>query len=34
MFGRTGARVFYALLGLFLVVFGTLIAIGVLKDAT
>jgi hypothetical protein len=33
-FGRTGARVFYGVLGLVIVVLGTLITAGILKDAT
>ena len=33
IFGRTGARVFYGILGLVIVVFGSLIALGILKDA-
>ena len=32
-FGRTGARVFYAVLGLGIVILGALITTGVLKDA-
>ena len=32
-FGRTGARIFYGLLGLGIVILGTLITMGVLKDA-
>ena len=34
IFGRTGARIFYGLLGLAIVVLGVLITVGVLKDAT
>ena len=33
MFGRTGARIFYGVLGLAIVVLGALITLGVLKDA-
>lgn len=32
-FGRKGARIFYGILGLAIVVLGTLIAAGILKDA-
>ena len=32
--GRTGARIFYAILGLVIVVLGALITLGILKDAT
>lgn len=31
--GRNGARVFYALLGAAIAVFGVLITLGILKDA-
>lgn len=31
-FGRNGARVFYGLLGIVIVVMGTLITVGILKD--
>ncbi len=31
LFGRQGARIFYAVLGVALIVFGTLVALGVLK---
>ncbi len=31
--GRTGARVFYAILGLVIAVLGTLITLGIMKDA-
>lgn len=33
-FGRTGARIFYSVLGIVIVVLGTLIMLGVLKDAS
>jgi len=33
-FGRTGARIFYALLGLVIVVMGTLITVGIFTNAT
>jgi small neutral amino acid transporter SnatA (MarC family) len=33
-FGRTGARIFYAILGLVIMVLGVLISMGILKDAT
>ena len=32
--GRMGARIFYAILGLVIVVLGALITAGILKDAT
>ncbi|MBL8814518.1 MAG: immunity 17 family protein [Planctomyces sp.] len=32
LFGRTGARLFYVLLGLFIVVFGTLITMGIVQE--
>lgn len=32
--GRTGARVFYGILGLVIVVMGALITLGILKDAS
>ena len=31
--GRTGARVFYAILGLVIIVLGVLTTLGILKDA-
>ena len=34
VFGRTGARIFYGVLGLVIVVMGALITSGILKDAT
>lgn len=34
IFGRTGARIFYAILGIAAVVMGALVALGILKDAT
>ena len=34
IFGRTGARVVYGILGLAIVVMGTLITLGILKDAS
>jgi hypothetical protein len=34
MFGRNGARVFYVILGLAIIVMGALIWLGILKDAT
>lgn len=34
VFGRTGARIFYALLGIAIAVAGVLIALGILKDAS
>ena len=33
LFGRTGTRIFYLLLGLGIVVFGALITMGIVKDA-
>jgi hypothetical protein len=33
LFGRTGARVFYCVLGLVIIVLGVLITLGILKDA-
>ncbi len=33
MFGRTGARIFYGVLGFAILILGTLITLGVLKDA-
>jgi small neutral amino acid transporter SnatA (MarC family) len=33
LFGRTGARIVYGLLGMFLVVLGALIALGILTNA-
>jgi hypothetical protein len=33
MFGRSGARIFYVVLGLFLVIMGLLLTLGILKDA-
>jgi hypothetical protein len=33
MFGRNGARIFYAILGLAIAVGGTLISLGIIKDA-
>ncbi len=33
MFGRTGARIFYGLLGVVLIVVGFLFAIGVIQDS-
>jgi hypothetical protein len=33
MFGRNGARIFYAILGLAIAVGGTLISLGFIKDA-
>ena len=33
IFGRNGARAFYVILGLVLVVLGTLITAGILQDA-
>ena len=33
MFGRTGARFFYGLLGLVIVVLGALITVGIVEDA-
>lgn len=33
LFGRTGARIVYAVLGLFLAVLGVLLTLGILKDA-
>jgi purine-cytosine permease-like protein len=33
VFGRTGARIFYGVLGLAVVVMGALITLGILKDA-
>ena len=34
IFGRVGARIFYAILGLVIVILGALITLGILKDAT
>ena len=34
MFGRTGARIFYVIFGLAIVVVGTLITLGIIKDAS
>ena len=34
MFGRNGARIFYVCLGLFLVVLGALLTMGVIQDAS
>jgi hypothetical protein len=34
VFGRTGARIFYGVLGLVIVFMGALITAGILKDAT
>jgi hypothetical protein len=34
MFGRNGARIFYGILGLVIVILGTLITMGILEDAT
>ena len=34
IFGRTGARIFYGILGTAIVVIGALITFGILKDAT
>lgn len=34
LFGRGGARIFYGGLGLFLVVLGLLIAMGIVQDAS
>ena len=34
IFGRTGARAVYGILGLVIVVMGTLITLGILKDAS
>jgi hypothetical protein len=34
IFGRNGARIFYGILGLVIVVMGTLLTLGILKDAT
>ena len=31
--GRTGARIFYGVLGVVVVIMGTLITLGILKDA-
>lgn len=33
VFGRTGARIFYGVLGLVIVVMGALITLGILKNA-
>lgn len=33
-FGRTGARVFYGILGFVIVILGVLITLGILKDAS
>ena len=33
LFGRTGARIFYCLLGTFLVVLGVLMVTGIVKDS-
>jgi hypothetical protein len=33
-FGRNGARIFYGVLGIAITVVGTLITLGILKDAT
>jgi hypothetical protein len=33
LFGRTGARIFYALLGTAIVVLGILVTLGIVKDA-
>ncbi len=32
LFGRTGARLFYVLLGLLIVVFGTMITMGIVQE--
>ncbi|MBM4004241.1 MAG: hypothetical protein FJ295_13295 [Planctomycetes bacterium] len=32
--GRTGARIFYGILGLIIVVIGALITLGIVRDAT
>ena len=32
--GRTGARIFYGILGLVIIVIGVLVTLGILKDAT
>ena len=34
IFGRTGARIFYVILGIAFAVLGTMMALGVLKDAS
>jgi len=34
IFGRTGARIFYGILGLVIIVIGVLVTLGILKDAT
>ena len=33
IFGRNGARIFYGILGVFIVVVGALIALGIVKNA-
>lgn len=33
LFGRSGARIFYAFLGLVIAIMGALITVGILKDA-